>query len=243
MAQNVYYGFNRLDDGRKISELLSMDLEPLLPDVKKQLHSSEDPALKTVYKCYATHEEMRNTFIYRAPMDLDIEYNDDKTEVTLGNVDYGQEHQYKPFFYVDSINLMQFFAGCGLLLIAEQKSLPFSIHPANYHKTGVSGLTMIKGSFDCGKWYRPINFSVINTDHVNFSIKRGDPLFYVKFHTDDNVCLHRVHTTDKMKEISEASIDFKFYAQKSPLKKLYQAFSSSKMKSVLMREIKADKTK
>jgi hypothetical protein len=46
-----------------------------------------------------------------------------------------------------------------------------------------------------------------------------------------------------MKEISEASIDFKFYAQKSPLKKLYQAFSSSKMKSVLMREIKADKTK
>jgi hypothetical protein len=47
---------------------------------------------------------------------------------------------------------------------------------------------LIQGTFNIAKWYRPINYAFeIIDDSKPINIKRGDPLFYIRFLTDEKI--------------------------------------------------------
>jgi len=242
MGEVVYFGFDSSGLQAPVSNLLNFELDPLGVELNK-LHGGKE--YSDFLRCYAFQDHIKNTFIFRAPVTLDVEYVPDDRGFIVTNLHLDQRSFDTVVSTSSSIGysrktfkVLQFFPGCGLCLLAKGSSLPFSIHPANFHSTGISTLPMITGTFDCGKWFRPLNMAVINKDKKNISIKRGDPLFYVKFHTDTPVDLRRVRVTESMVQIARANGQFSNFVKGTPLNKLYEYFATARHKKVLMDEIR-----
>lgn len=67
-----------------------------------------------------------------------------------------------------------------------------------------SQFTVVPGTFDISQWVRPLEFSIEIKDHVsNFEIKKGDPLCYVRFCSEDGA-LVKLEKTGVTKELNDA---------------------------------------
>lgn len=238
MKRVVYYGFNR---GQESNELLGIEPDPLSKEIKAQFKANGTGAF---LRCYAFQEQVKNTFIFRAPLDLTVKYTGDEREFVLENMTVSQD-EFDSIICKSSLNdetglsleLLQVFVGFGLFLFTD-KTLKFSLLPAFYHRTGASHLPIVTGTFDCARWFRPINMAVINRNYEDFHIKRGDPLFYLKFHTEDTVSLQRMAVTEEMQKIANGSVNLQRFLKKTPLADLYNFFTKSGINKKLMREIK-----
>ena len=87
---------------------------------------------------------------------------------------------------------------------------------------------------DCGKWFRPTHLSN-STEEKDFEIKRGDPLFYIKFHTKDKVQLKRFNMNDEILSHVASTVQVKKYLASTKLNKLYKLYKESKLKPLLRR--------
>ncbi len=111
----------------------------------------------------------------------------------------------------DAESIYQLLIGFGLNILSKEDSLLMSIYPANYHKTDISRFPIVTGSYDCGKWFRPIHLSIFNQEEKDFEIKRGDPLFYIKFHTDDKIQLERFNMNEEILSHVASTVEVKKY--------------------------------
>ena len=139
----------------------------------------------------------------------------------------------------DAESVYQVLIGFWLNIISKEDSLPMSVHPANYHKTDVSRFPIVTGSYDCGKWFRPIHLSIFNPEEKDFEIKRGDPLFYIKFHTKDKVQLKRFNMNEEILSHVASTVQVKKYLASTKLNKLYKLYKESKLKPLLIRAVKS----
>mgnify|MGYP000905272507 CR=1 FL=1 len=91
----------------------------------------------------------------------------------------------------------------------------------------VSNTNLISGQFDISKWIRPVSpaFEIIDDEKV-LTIRRGDPLYYIKFRTDKKVNLVRVKQTEELEKIEKACARLKFFVPRNSLEENYQAASS-----------------
>jgi hypothetical protein len=216
----VYYAFSGMagigDVPRKVSNIVDLELEPLINDLNNRYGKYE--GTRTVLKCYALQENIKNTFI------------DNQKEVNL-MID-------NP----DAESVYQLLIGFGVNIISKEDSLLMSVYPANYHNTDVSKFPIVTGSYDCGKWFRPVHLSIFNIGEQDFEIKRGDPLFYIKFHTDDKVQLERFNMSEEIMSHVASTVEVKDYLKSTKLNKLYELYKKSKLKPLLLKAInKADK--
>lgn len=70
----------------------------------------------------------------------------------------------------------------------------------------VPGGMLAAGQYDIGKWYRPLNLDYhIPLVEAQFSVKAGDPLFFLEILTDRKVEFKRYNFTDKLKAMSYES--------------------------------------
>ena len=89
-----------------------------------------------------------------------------------------------------------------------------------------SNINIIQGEFDISKWIRPVEFSFEIIDKTKPLIfKRGDPLFYVRFATDETVKLIRKPMTEELDFISSACIYAKDIIGKQSLDERYKSAS------------------
>jgi hypothetical protein len=230
----VYYAFN--------SEV-TLDLEPLLPNLKKK-YGYKGSVFKDVLRCYALQEDVKNTFIYKSPISINIKYKDDKNGYEIfTNLKEDNQYDFESLATsgVNESEIVQLLYRYGVNFISEKNSLPFTICATNYHKTDVSNIPMVTGSYDCGKWFRSIFLAVLNIDKKDFSIKQGEPLFYIKFHTDDHIHLEKFDMSKKADEVMLATTTYKHSVSNTPLSKLYKLFEKTEMKSILIQAIKSEK--
>jgi hypothetical protein len=85
-------------------------------------------------------------------------------------------------------------------------------------------MRFIPGTFNISKWLRPIDFSaqILSTEVI--TIKKGDPLFYVRFITEEKVELEQITDSTKKSEIYELVMrctQYKFKCPRQSLKSLY----------------------
>ena len=230
----VYYAFSGMEgsDGvpKKVSEIINIELEPLLTELNNKYRVYE--GIKNVLKCYALQDHVKNTFIYRSPVSMKVTYTGDDRKYIISGVNVDNQEEFNLFIYnPDPENVYQLLIGFGLNIISKEDSLPMSIHPANYHKTDVSRFPIVTGSYDC--------LSIFNPEEKDFEIKRGDPLFYVKFHTEDKVQLKRFNMNEEIFSHVASTVQVKKYLTGTKLNKLYKLYKESKLKPLLIRAVES----
>ena len=230
MKQIIYVAQAR---NQKSNVFLSYNLEPLLP-ILKQKYSCTNA--KRVLNCYAFLENAKNTFIWRAPFDIDVKYTGDERLFIIDNISLNSQEDFNSCVLGETPELLQLFTGFGMSLYTETPTV-MSVSKAVHHNTKDFYFPIVEASYDISNWFRQIHPAIINLEKKDFSIKRGDPLFYVKFHTKNNTVLKYVYMTEELQRISSTSNKLQLFKPKNPLSFLYGAFNRSKVKRVIMNEI------
>lgn len=238
----VYYAFSGMagigDVPKKVSQIIDLELEPLLTELNSKYGVYE--GTRNVLKCYALQDHVKNTFIYRSPVSMKVIYTGDDRKYIISGINVDNQEEFNLLIdNPDAESVYQVLIGFGLNIISKEDSLPMSVHPANYHKTDVSRFPIVTGSYDCGKWFRPIHLSIFNPEEKDFEIKRGDPLFYIKFHTKDKVQLKRFNMNEEILSHVASTVEVKKYLKSTKLNKLYKLYKESKLKPLLIRAVKS----
>lgn len=151
------------------------------------------------YRCPAFTGHMNNLFYFPIPFSflLGVQKNNATNEVSR-KIDLDpREFDYN--FITRSLQARLFTLKTQLLLVTEEKSLMISQSPAYLDSNGfVDNTTVVPGTFDVGKWPRPLECAF----HLRGEVRavEGDPMYYVKFNTTEKVKLKRFSYNQKIRE-------------------------------------------
>jgi hypothetical protein len=89
--------------------------------------------------------------------------------------------------------------------------------------------TMVPGSFDIGRWFRPLNAEFILHKGVEeFIIEAEEPMMYIKFLTKKKVVLKRFSPVDGIDQISSACAQsFSIFGRYKTMEEKYDYFTKS----------------
>jgi hypothetical protein len=183
----------------------------------------------TFMKCPAITDFFKNTWVFKSPIDLniDVEVNDDYSKVYCDNVDqeffdlmidirFLQNHEKGASPYpLIGIDFLNTFTSAESLTI---QTLPAFLHYSEF----INKATIIPGEYDISKWTRPVEvvFEVKNKKE-RIEIKKGDALCYFKFLTSDSIKL--TQDTTPWDEITVCN-DIRNANVFRPLKERYDSF-------------------
>lgn len=213
--------------------LLYENPDPLLTDIKP--FQNKDNKGDNWYQCHAFLGSVKNTFILRFPMSVSFAIDKEFGIVALKQDDF----QMMPFvgikgasrvdgYTINLVNNWIFWSDEPLLIT----STPSYLHEPTY-----AGY-YVPGSFNINSWFRPLEAALqLHKGTEVFSIKRGDPFAYVKFHTDEPVILKRFDLTPKIRQISYDCINYKRHNAHRGLPYLYEKFRGNGLNKLLSREI------
>jgi hypothetical protein len=112
------------------------------------------------------------------------------------------------------------------LLFVPDEDCTLEILPANMHNTELlQNVRVIPGKFNAYKWTRVVDFAFEVIDETKpLVLKRGDPLFYVRFETANNskVTLEHQVYTHEMLEIPRAVEQLKYRVPFLSLEAMYK---------------------
>jgi hypothetical protein len=199
--------------------------EPVVRDLVK----SRNKDVK-YFQCPAFLDYFKNTFVIRAPVDITINVViDNEGKPSLRTFEYDQEffndmlfarfHQNEKFPML-SFNMIYLFFSKETQIL---ESLPAFLHNTELIKNS----NLIPGTFDISKWIRPIDFTIEVLDETKpIKIKRGDPLLYIRFVSDEKINLVRTECTDDLRAIMDSCTTLKKYVYNSTLLQNYEAGKS-----------------
>jgi hypothetical protein len=171
------------------TDILNISLIPLESVLK-----SVTKIRQTEYiKCPAFIDYYKNCFLVRSPFDITLDVKKDEK----GKKYFSTEDKKTKFYddnVTDRIKENSLFSMLSIeygftfysssSLVIEQIPAMLHMHEAEFLKN----IMMIQGTFDIGKWYRPVNYAFeIIDDNKSINIKRGDPLFYIRFLTKEKI--------------------------------------------------------
>jgi hypothetical protein len=97
---------------------------------------------------------------------------------------------------------------------------------------------IIPGRYDIGKWFRPLEFPfILKNEFDDFSVKREDILYYLKFYTNKNIIFKQFLPTDNINNFWKSTTDLNAYDNKrfGSIENFYKMF---KLKDKILKEIK-----
>jgi len=171
-------------------------------------------------RCPAFSAYLKNTYILRSPIDFKIwffdgEFHTDSCDQKFYDKNIWCKVGISGEHLVQMPPTILFFTKDNKTVTAE--SLPPVMHE-------VPNALFIPGSFDISKWVRPLNFAFEISDVKKaVNIKRGDPLYMVKFICEDgdSVELERVLMDEDLRQVIATCTGLKHIAPKINLKTLY----------------------
>jgi hypothetical protein len=106
----------------------------------------------------------------------------------------------------------------------------------------VDTCTVVPGQFNVGKWFRPLDFGFfIRQQHREVLIAKGDTIANIRFLTDEPITFKKFYLTPTCEDIINNVVSFK-KSQRLGLKNyftsMYNDFHTSKLRKILMKEIK-----
>ena len=215
--------FSSYDPGKYAwRELAYYEPEPLL-----NLIVQERDKNAAYLKCPAFTNYYKNCFLIRSPFDLTITV--DPTTNALRTNEYNQEFYNK--FILDRLVNNATYRMISLrifYLFYSEREVLFQLLSPTMHKTELlNNINMIQGEFDISKWIRPIEFSFEVLDTTKpLQFKRGDPLFYIRFATDETVKLVRKPMTEELSYVNNACLGIKDIVHQQTLDQRYDSARS-----------------
>lgn len=208
--------------------LVPLHLLTQQPDSLISVVAKERPGAPYI-KCPAFIDACRNGFVVKSPVDINIALDHETKTITTDR--YGQEfydcqienrgHQSNPNnpFLISLFPRIVFYAKESVEM--EQSDLIILPSPEN--------VKTVPGKFDISKWIRPIEWAIEVDRTVSvLSLKAGDPLFMVRFKTQNNlpVKLIRVDQSPELVITVDAFTFAKNYRPNLSFKNLYELSKS-----------------
>jgi len=178
-------------------------------------------------KCPAFTDYYKNCFLVRSPYDIELEVKKTDEGIKYFNLK-NHTQEFCNSYIVDRNKENSLFSmisvECGYIFYS-QKSVLIEQIPATLHtheSDFLKNIMLVQGTFNIAKWYRPVHcaFEIID-DTKSISIKRGDPLFYVRFISDEKVTLVYDEDNIYVDKISEACGDIKKCFKQNTMSKNY----------------------
>jgi hypothetical protein len=190
--------------------------------------------------CPAFKEKMKKTFFFKNSVECNFLYEtDDQGVVCL------QDQKASPQ-EVRAIRPPGFSFGPSILInspyiffsdfdLEANFSQPI-FHPQGYLKYG----SVIPGRFNIGSWFRPYATEIqMWNNSGELIIKEDEPIFYVEFLTNKKVKLVRFKYTKKLGTYAQHCVDApQIFGKYLPLIKRYKKFKESRMRDLVLKEIK-----
>ena len=250
MARTVYYCQNAIDSvmfetnksSNKSTGIIGKDLllippENLYKEIKQKCAGNY--TYENYMKCPAAVNELKNTYILKADNDYNVLIDRTKNFLTFKN--YNIQESLESNIVINGRDCSDSFGITNSILLFSETSLEVSSLPPYLHKNswGHLDVQVPAGIFDINKWFRPINPAFINFENkAEFFIKRGDPLLYLRFHTNEKVKLQEFRMTEKIYDIQQHCVHMKKFLPGKSLNFVYDLFLKRKYNKLLMKEIK-----
>jgi hypothetical protein len=96
---------------------------------------------------------------------------------------------------------------------------------------------ILPGTFDIGKWFRPIDFSFyLKKEYNEFTITEDEIYSYITFHTDQTINLKQFYPSPTVKQhLSDVLLSKRYLVGKKTLENFYSMFRT---KHLILNEIK-----
>lgn len=190
--------------------------------------------------CPAVLKQARNTFALQFPFDYDLKFEPENNRVSTSLYDEGF---FKSMVNIRSTSVGNYSINLSYIFIAEEP-LEIEWTSAHFSDNEFTRKTMlIPGTFDIGKWPRPLDCAFLLRDGVrDLTFSRGEDFGYVRFLTNENINLQKFYPTQKMADISSSCLSARAY-KKSPIAPLthwYNLYKGANMHKTLIDEIKAN---
>ena len=213
--------------------------EKLLPNLAKT-----QPGMLH-YTCPAFVDTFKNTYIFRAPFDVSIKIDPVERTVQMDkDRDFVEKYlQHRVNDAPETENVL--FSLNHFLLFVTDDDIEIETIPCYYHQSDfVNKVMFISGKFNIRDWVRNVEVATIvknskpeNKDPIFITIKRGDPLFYIRFHPKDGsvVKLEQEFDFDKIEKYTKlgwVTTSIKKTNPHTKLAELYKMFSPFRRKNV-----------
>lgn len=189
-----------------------------------------------VFYCPAFKNFTSNTFVFKNPMNADF-YVHENYDIESHISDYVTvrvEHQ-------PSIkNRIMVEYKLRWIFFAEDDNIDISLtSPYFDHPEHLQYGSIIPARFSISNWFRPVNTEFMLKESVReFKMKKDEPLFYASFNTNKNVKLIRFDMNEKLRASSMACSTSSRWESWVPLSQRYNRFKESRMRGIILKEIR-----
>lgn len=230
----------------KVKDTVALPFTPVLPELIREFEVRQSHT-----RCPAFLDVMTNTFLIRSDVNFKVRF-----DPVSRNIDRWDETQLTTSLYLNNKETDTYSEGSSILnrgnmifsitqqyLFLTDEDIEIEMVPCLYHESDFTRKThLVVGKFNINKWLRPTEIAAIvrntshnNTDPVEISIKRGDPLAYIKFITKDNkpVKLNRITDLEQIESYTNMvyrCVSLKNILPGLSLKHMYDLFSPLKPK-------------
>lgn len=190
-----------------------------------------------MHMCPALKDNLKNSYALKFPIDYSIDILNDGN---LSTPDYDQE-VFNAAWEVRSAEHRLYTLSLNNFFICEE-SLGMEVTSAHIVDNEFTRkTTLVPGTFDIGKWYRPTECAFFARDGVS-SIKLSDnePFAFIKFLTDKKVNIKKFCPTPELLDLFAMFTPTKLRTDGS-VKKLsffYDLFRRSKYRSHILKKVK-----
>lgn len=220
---------------------------PITPAIKYPMNASalsvmNLPDFKTfqaagIQRCPGFISYFKNSVVYRSPVDL---------TVTRSDGGYAWNTSLSEQAEVD--DLVETRDASGFLSIrdyahfwCDEPLLVEQVQPTFTATDFSSKCEVIPGTFDVSKWFRPLQPAFRMREGVeSFSVKRGDPLYVVRFLTDRKIEFKQFTQTDRLRQLHSDLMRVKSSTRTfhSALENYYDAFKMRRYRQQVAAEIR-----
>lgn len=210
---NINYTF--APKANQLEDVIFFEPEPIINYLSTSRKGTK------ILKCPAFLDYYKNTYLIKAPIDLTFKISGSHIDCqNLYPQDYLEKiftNRYQPENLYSTVSLSWYY------MFYSDKSVMIEVIPPVWHKNKLqNNINVIGATFDISQWYRPLEFAFeIIDDTQPIVIKRGDPLYYVKFNTLDKVKLDKQESTKKIEELIIMCTQLKDYIPNNSMRKNY----------------------
>lgn len=211
----------------KSIDLLGIDPIPALKFYDENKESE-------IRKCPAHIDALKNTYVICSPIDYDVGIHRETNQIIVTTPDTLPQNMIHGRFnqaVKSPFSLATFSYGAMLFESHKENVWVEQIEPfLEWEKKNPIRVTT--GKFNIKRWCRPVDFTFEYKDKiVNLKIKRGDPLFYLRFHGEnpaDIITLKRIEQTHEKLNEWRSNTELKKFYQNTSLDFLYGLYDKFK---------------
>lgn len=231
----VFYNNNTFRENDYNWNILYSDPVNLYDDLRTKKTDS-DPSSNFFY-CPAFKDFTSSTFVFKNPMKCDFSIDEQNNLTTNLKNFINAKIQHLPSIQNRPLVNYQvswiFFTEEDIDITVTS---PFFNVP-NYLKYA----SIIPGRLSISKWFRPITMEFLLNENIkNVVIEKDEPLFFVSFNTNKKINLIRFEMNDKLLSCSNVCSRSTEWESWIPLLSRYKRFKDSRMKNIIMKEIKKE---